>query len=116
MNQNEGKLKRVESESELKVGDGCVLKYCNYCKRDMIFNISKISKYTGKTREGKLVKNEILCYISYHRMGVESTFLGLAIREGRLFKIIDDAPKEVHTNVVVEKAKPKRTFLPLRMK
>ena len=44
MNQNEAKLKLVETDSELKVGDGIVLKPCGWCGKEEVYNIIGLSR------------------------------------------------------------------------
>ena|ERR1022692_4306355 len=107
-NQNEGKLVRVKSESELKPGRAYVLKDCNRCSKTHNFFLdTNCSDSHVKQSYGFITSPMFNCNL-VGRIGptgdpwCKCEGLDDSIKEGRLFKVVDTF-QETDTVVTTKK-------------
>lgn len=113
MNQNDGKLVRINDNSEIKLGMACKLINCTFCSHSShVFNITEKAPYNGKLMDCSpyngphfkifpeicppIKQTGELGWNGYH------TFMD-ATKEGRLFAIVDEYPNFEETTVVKKK-------------
>jgi hypothetical protein len=99
-NQNDGKLVRVNDESELEVGMACKLFRCVFCGGNHVFNIPSKVHHKGYYFQDNT--NELTAYNGYkflvipgyckHPKASEYRAYFQVVKEGRLFRIVDENP------------------------